>query len=557
MRRISIKQVKRILVVGMIGSIMLNTFGCTNNNKNDINTDPITFTLYNADGTEDPWNDPVAKKITEATGVTVNIEYPSSESSENRIQLMVATGEYPDLIFAKGDVELLIDRSQLIDMSPLIDEYGPHIKELYGEYYEALRYSEDNPAIYTLCSSRAHSEILTTSGTAQMQWAVLQANDYKIPTTLEEYTTMIRNYLDENPTTENGDRTIGISISCSDWHWYTTLSDPAGYIANGSSDDGQWIVDKDYNVSYKFLADGQKDYFRWLNAMYSEGILDSEFATQTHEDYLGKIADGRVLGLLDTDWDYSSAETILKARGNYKATYAGLPITIDESVKCAALKDEGLAIGWGIGITKACKDPVRAIQFLDWMCTDEAQILLNWGIEDVNYFYDEDGIRYRTDEEIEAFETDANYKLRTGVTYHTYPYPCYGSGVLDSTGNTYTTENKATTIAGYSQIEKEALEAWNCEMLTDIFPQADEFEKKYYTPLWSKNLPYDIKQEVELLDGISWNRLVDCIVCKPQEFDAKWKILQDELIDAGALEVQEKMTKIVRKEVEFRKSIEE
>lgn len=100
----------------------------------------------------------------------------------------------------------------------------------------------------------------------------------------------------------NGKPAIGISIVCSDWHWYTMLSNPSGYM-NGSADNGQWIVDDEkQKVYYKHAADGQKEYYKWLNEMYNEGILDPEFATQTHEDFVLKVAEGRVLGLLDEEW---------------------------------------------------------------------------------------------------------------------------------------------------------------------------------------------------------------------------------------------------------------
>ena len=74
--------------------------------------------------------------------------------------------------------------------------------------------------------------------------AVLQENGYQIPYTLDEYTQMIHDYMVKYPTI-NEKPTIGISIACSDWHWYTMLSNPSGFIANGSPDNGQWIVDED------------------------------------------------------------------------------------------------------------------------------------------------------------------------------------------------------------------------------------------------------------------------------------------------------------------------
>lgn len=170
----------------MTGSLLIGLYGCSAaDNTVAVDTqeqkitheslEPVTFAFYNADGMEDTWTDPVAQKITELTGVTLKMDYPA-DASDNRIALMAATGEYPDLVFAKGDAHTLIQNDALIDMSDLIDEYGPNIKRLYGDEYENLRYSSENPSIYQLCSDKVQNETLETSGTAQLQWAVLQEN---------------------------------------------------------------------------------------------------------------------------------------------------------------------------------------------------------------------------------------------------------------------------------------------------------------------------------------------------------------------------------------------
>ncbi len=542
----------RIVAGTLAGTMLLTLAGCAgelddSNDQAGSTLEPITFTFYNADGAEDPWTDPVALAITEATGVTLDTLYPS-DVEEKTVELMIATGELPDLIFAKGDSDILIEQGALIDLSDLIDEYGPHIKALYGDEYEKLQSSRENPAIYQLCCGRVQDEALTSSGTAQLQWAVLAFNDYRIPYTLDEYGDMIREYKARHLNID-GQTTIGITLSVTDWHWYTTLANPSGYIANGAIDNGQWIVSDDYKVQYKHMVGGQKEYYRWLNRMYDEKVLDQEFAIQTHEDYLEKIASGRVLGLLDADWDYTTAENTLKAAGRYERTYAGLPVTIDSSVKCASLAPQGLNT-WGIGITTACKDPVRAIQFLDWLCTEEAQILVNWGIEGVNYYYDEDGVRCRTAEEIERAEKNVSYQNETGVGLHSYPFPSYGNTVLDSTGNYFCILNPESVADSYNEQEQAALEAWDVERLTDIFPQADEFEKKEYTPLWSRILPADLDRQLSRLDEIAREGLIDCVVCTPDKFDSKWDQLQQNLIAAGAYQAQEQMTELLRAEIE-------
>lgn len=512
--------------------------------------EPVTFTFYSADGLEDTWTDPVAQMITEKTGVTLKMDYPA-DSNDNRIELMVATGEYPDFVFAKGSVSTLIRNDALIDMSDLIDEYGPNIKKLYGDEYENLRYSSEDPSIYQLCSDKVQEETLETSGTAQLQWAVLQENQYRVPYTLEEYTQMIRDYMEKYPMI-NGKPVIGISIVCSDWHWYIMLSNPSGYM-NGSADNGQWIVDDEkQEVYYKHAADGQKEYYKWLNEMYNEGILDPEFATQTHEDFVLKVAEGRVLGLLDEEWDYTGAEISLRADGQEEHTYAGLPVTIDRSVKCPSLKQQNLAVGWGIGITKSCKDPVRAVRFLDWLCSDEAQILLNWGIEGVDYYYDENGKRCITEEDLEASRKDTNYSERTGVGFRVYPYPSYGNQSVDSTGNSYSKSSREMVKEGYDEMEKEALKAWNVDMLTDIFPQKEEFSKDAYSPLWAMTLPDELEKMLVALDNVSWKGLIECVVSPADDFDAKWDELQQNLKDAGLEKADREMTALLRDEISRR-----
>ena len=550
------------IVSGLItGSLLMGVYGCGATENTTVSDtqkqessqedlEPVTFTFYNADGMEDTWTDPVAQKITEKTGVTLKMDYPA-DASDNRIALMVATGEYPDLVFAKGDAPTLIQNDALIDMSDLIDEYGPNIKKLYGDEYENLRYSSDDPSIYQLCSDKVQEETLETSGTAQLQWAVLQENGYQIPYTLDEYTQMIRDYMVKYPTI-NEKPTIGISIACSDWHWYTMLSNPSGFM-NGSADNGQWIVDDEkQEVYYKHAADGQKEYYKWLNEMYNEGILDPEFATQTHEDFVLKVAEGRVLGLLDEEWDYTGAEISLRADGQEEHTYAGLPVTIDRSVKCPSLKQQNLAVGWGIGITKSCKDPVRAVRFLDWLCSDEAQILLNWGIEGVDYYYDENGKRCITEEDLEASRKDTNYSERTGVGFRVYPYPSYGNQSVDSTGNSYSKSSREMVKEGYDEMEKEALKAWNVDMLTDIFPQKEEFSKDAYSPLWALTLPDELEKMLVALDNVSWKGLIECVVSPADDFDAKWDELQQNLKDAGLEKADREMTALLRDEISRR-----
>lgn len=508
----------------------------------------IELTFYNADGQEDPWTDPVALELTEKTGVKLKTEYPVS-SDDQKVALMIAEQNYPDMIYAKGDAGSLIDAGALIDMTDLIEEHGPNIKKMYGEEFDKLKYSQDDPSIYQLSSYAMGGTNYKSSGTAQIQWAVLKENDYKIPNTLDEFEKMIKDYIAAHPTTDDGMDTIGFTLSTSDWHWMITLGNPAGYIAEGAPDNGQWLVDENYNAVYKFRSEKVREYFKWLNRMYNEGILDHEFATQTHEDYIAKISTGRVLALFDTDWDYADGEKILKVDGKLDKTYCGLPLTIDSQTKAPSLMYQGLTTGQGVGITTACKDPVAAVKYLDYLCSDEGQVLVNWGIEGTNYFVDEQGHRYRTQEEIDEYNNNKDYAKNTGVGFHNYPFPCYGNGIEDPTGSTYTTISKDAVIAEYDAEQKAACEAWNVELLVDIYPQTSEFETPKFSAIWAYTKPVEFDEIGNKLDEVAWSALIGCVIGSESDFDAQYDKMIADLESTGMGEAEAMLTEIVKEKV--------
>lgn len=507
---------------------------------------PITFEYFNADGKNGNWDNPVAKAITEATGVTLDVSYPvaSQGDAKEDVALMIANDEYPDMIYAKGSATDLYQAGALIDMTDLIEKYGPNIKKMYGAEMEKLKWSQDDPGIYQLSYAGVNQKTLTTGGSCQIQWAALKENDYKYPKTLDEYEKMIKSYLAAHPKTEDGLDMIGITMSASDWHWMITLGNPAGLIADASPDNGQWIIDDEYNVHYKHVTDEEKEYFKWLCRMYNEGILDPNFATQTDDDYIAKVASGRVVAITDAEWHYSQCEATLVADGKIDQTYVGLPVTLREDQVEKALLYQGTTVGWGIGITKSCEDPVRAIKFLDYLCSDEGQILYHWGIEGENYFLDDDGQPYRTDEEVAKAQSDPDYAKNTGIDNYT-GFPIYGTGSYSEDGFPYTPTTKESVIANYNTAEKEGCEAMGFEMLTDMFAQPEEFDLLPYSALWAYQQPQELAEKQTILDEIAWPGLVKCVTGTEDEFDANWESMVQELTDNGLADAEEAMTEFL------------
>ena len=169
-----------------------------------------------------------------------------------------------------------------------------------------------------------------------------------------------------------------------------------------------------------------------------------------------------------------------------------------------------------------------------------------------SYYYDENGKRCITEEDLEASRKDTNYSERTGVGFRVYPYPSYGNQSVDSTGNSYSKSSREMVKEGYDEMEKEALKAWNVDMLTDIFPQKEEFSKDAYSPLWAMTLPDELEKMLVALDNVSWKGLIECVVSPADDFDAKWDELQQNLKDAGLEKADREMTALLRDEISRR-----
>jgi putative aldouronate transport system substrate-binding protein len=506
---------------------------------------PITFSFFNWDATEDMlFDDPVAKKITEATGVTLTVDFPVGGDTQI-VPLMIASGEYPDLIFAKGNLANLQEAGAIVRLDDLINTRGKYIKELYGDQLVRLRNTPDDPYIYNVGTYGVKAAVWNTDGNMQIQHAVLKDQGYPRMRTLDDYEKAIKAYYAKFPTI-NGVRTIPLSILSDTWQWYIDVSNPSGFLI-GYPDDGQWIVEPDtMQAYYKFLHPDAKIWYQWLNRMNAEGILDPESFTQTEDIWRAKIASGRVLGIAYPGWGYGEARTSLINEGRPDRTYAYLPIVADERFRAASLKDYGFSGGWGIAITTSCKDPERAFEFLDWWCSEEAQVLVNWGIEGTNWEW-RDGKRYFLQQA--QMDTDPDFSRKTGVGRWIHPFPQRGSGYIDATGNFITRDSPENIKNNYLPVERETLAAYGAEMWIDLFPSTESLGVSKHGAAWQYTLPPELNAITSEADDYIKTALANIVLGRPADFDASWERIQQELRRIGIEEANKQLTALIQEKM--------
>lgn len=518
-----------------------------------VSKDPVTFSMFlkMPNTNFENWESPVAKKITELTGVTIKQEWPVGDLAQ-KVGLMIASNEYPDMIYTSGaEQNQLISAGAYRQMDEYVEKFGSNIKALYGDDLVRLRYTPEDPHIYYMGCYGVGAERWKPNMGFWIQHAVVKDQGYPKLKTLQDAENVLKAYKDKYPAID-GQPTIGLTTIAEDWRWQCAPGNMSAF-TTGKTDDGNWYVDANtFETTFRFYMPDHKLYYQWLNHMNAIGLLDPEAFVQKYDQYVAKLSSGRVLASNDQDWEMQDALKAIRDGGKLDRSFGVYPIQADESYVCADFQNWGYSGGEGVAISSSCKDPERAFQFLDWMASDEAQILTHWGIEGKDYVV-ENGKRVITQEMWDERNNNKNWSKESGVGAYTYPFPEYGDGRKDPTGQYYTTNTPEQLAKNYTDIEKEVLKGYGVTMWRDLYPQASVLPKSSWGQAWQ--IPFAADSELAItvnkcLD-IMKTSIPEAVLAKPSDFDAVWAKTMKKLEDAGVEKANKEFTQLVKSRIDL------
>jgi putative aldouronate transport system substrate-binding protein len=323
---------------------------------------------------------------------------------------------------------------------------------------------------------------------------------------------------------------IGLSLLADDWRFVISTTNPA-FWATGASDDGEWYIDRQtYKAMPHHFRPEEREYFRWLNHINDIGLLDKESFTQKYDQYNAKIAAGRTVGIIDADWEIADAVNSLKKEGKFGQTFGRFGVVLKPGIKAAWNTPTGFSGGYGVGITKSCKDPIRAIKFLDYLSSEEGQVLINWGVKGKQYNI-VNGKRVIPPEVNEMKINDnTTFKRTTGLGSYFWSLR-YGDGIKDSTGNYYSTNYPEQILTSYSTEDKAALKAYGVTYWGDLLPKASEFKPVPWGAAWAIPTPKDsiLSEFWNVEQDIVRKYIPKAILGKPADFDKTYDAMLAEL----------------------------
>lgn len=507
----------------------------TENNASDAGADEADapaevtdFTMFiTMPGSEINSDNEIAKMIADKWGVNVKETWLTGQTAAEATGTLIASGEYPDFIDS-DDMAQLVDAGALVPLDDYIDQY-PEFRDTWFTPEEWEKFRQPDGHIYWINPfGNTMGESTATTHNDEAFWIqvrVLEWAGYPDIQTMDDYFKVIEDYMAANPTMEDGTQNIGYTILCEDWRYFCLEN--AGQFLAGHPNDGSVLVDSetltigDYNTS-----EDTKKYLQKLNEEYAKGFVDPESFTQTYDEYIAKLSTGRVLGMVDQWWDFAyTVNDVFKQQGldAKGCNYVPLGLTTEAGMENRwHTYDDTVNQASGIAITTDCKDPDKAFKFIvDCAMDQELHDLRFWGVKDVDYQVDENGLFYRTDDQRMKW-ADTSYQASHRCQYSYFPQ--WGGTSRDGKNANKPEEQTSEFQLDMAQPLKDCLAAYGADNYVDMIGSVVETNGPWF-PMYS----YSNNFTTETPGGVAWAKMGEIKheylpkVIMASDFDAAWE----------------------------------
>ena len=390
---------RKIISLVMIISLMLGVTACGPNKKNqshdetlgvepgwkkDANT-PVNFDWYvNFGWYTTAWGgNLVSDTITKETGVSINFISPVGNERE-KLDALIASNNLPDIVtlgWWEPQINDMIDNDLVYALNELADQYDPYFFEVADpdvvNWYtktDGKLYCYPNTA-YTPKDVENNVKI-GSNETFLVRKDIYEAIGSPDMTTTEGFEAAIKKAVQMYPTV-NQQPLIPIGAAafeetgCVSFELYLQ-----NFLAIPHEVDGK---------VYDRYTD--PEYIRWLKLfrkLGEEGYLTSDVFVDQRKQMEEKIVEGQYFCMLYQYTDMIDQEKILYTN-KPDSIYIAVDGPKNKNGDDPVLPTAGIN-GWTVTlISKNCKAPDRAIEFLSYLMSEHGQKITSLGVEGVTY----------------------------------------------------------------------------------------------------------------------------------------------------------------------------
>lgn len=255
------------------------------------------------------------KELEKKTNIKVEWEAVKDGDWNTKLNLMLASGEWPDVIMRGGVSKDMIEdfgpyQGILLPLDDLIKEYMPNYSSRLGMNNVSASLPSSDGQMYFIGNLTAQN--INHDGTFFINKAWLDKLGLAVPTTVAELTDVLRAFRDGDPN-GNGQKDE-IPFSAAEIHHQT--SGVYTFFAMFGVPLQRWVyaaIDDDNKVVFPGYMEGFRAAVEWLNLCYNEGLMDKEAMTQDSNLWGTKVNGGQVgfttyLRKINTAWTPETVE---------------------------------------------------------------------------------------------------------------------------------------------------------------------------------------------------------------------------------------------------------
>lgn len=374
-------------------------------------TEPITLDWYvNYSWYTSVWDTAeFSQYIEEQTGVKVNAIIPSGSESE-KLNTMIAGNTLPDIITIEaGDPALqeMVQAGLLYPLNDLADKYDPYFYEVTSEQTmnwfaqeDGKTYGYPNASISPDQYDDVHMVIYQSFNVKNDYYEAIGSPDMSTP---EGFLNALQAAQDMYGDQVDGFIPIG----------FHSFSDTGNYSFDSYLLDYLGVPKEIGGKLYDRRADkGYQEWLRTFRKANEMGLIAANVFTDSRQQLEEEIAQNRVFALLYQNCDFMPEQEMLWMEDPGTAYVA---IQGPSSGNAPALEGPSIS-GWTVTcVTKNCKDPERAIEFMSYLLSEEGTRATMFGEVGVSCELDADGTPHYTPEYQDMYINDYDaFFERTG-----------------------------------------------------------------------------------------------------------------------------------------------
>ena len=239
---------------------------------------------------------PAVQRLDELTGIKTEWEVIKGSDWNTKLNLMFASGEYPDVIIACNgtvdDEEYGVTQQLLLPLDDLIEQYMPN-------YTSRRDAEEDDPTVSLTASDGQKYSVgylvgqnINTNQHYFINQEWLDALGLETPTDMESLTEVLRAFKTGDPNGNGEADEVPLEMGLDTGFYGVRYLLPLFGIP---CDPDKWIyIDDDKKVQFVATQDSFRECMEWLNMCYTEGLVDAELLSQDANTIETKLKEGNV-----------------------------------------------------------------------------------------------------------------------------------------------------------------------------------------------------------------------------------------------------------------------